>query len=141
MKTIILFIGIFLLASCGKSPLLNKAKDSPFSVVTSQEKKYEFPKAQLKFQMTWITPPNIEELSSLNLEFEDAIASEIAIESYIEMRDHGHGSSPIVITILKDQKTVELKELSFFMTGRWTLVINLIKNGKQIDTWEKDIYL
>lgn len=141
MKTIIVLYGIFLLSSCGKSPLLNKAKSSPLTLVASQETEYEFPKTKKRFHLFWISPPSIEELSQLNLEFEDAISTELTVESYIEMRDHGHGSSPIVITLLNDMKTVELKELSFFMSGRWTLVINLTKNGSLIDSWEQDIYL
>lgn len=138
---IILIILIMTFYGCGKSPLLNKEKEEPLPITYSQETFLEFPATKLRFQIIWITPPSVENLSSLNINFLEPLANNHQIESYIEMREHGHGSSPIVINILNDFKTVELRELAFFMTGRWTLVINIIENGMKIDTWEKDIYL
>lgn len=141
MKKIFLILHFLILVSCGKSPLLNKAKLNPIGIIANQEQRFIFSNAQKTFRLNWIIPPSLENLSSVNLEFDDDLENDLALDALIEMRDHGHGSSPIVVTLLNDKKTVELRELSFFMTGRWTLILKLIKNGKVIDSWEQDIYL
>lgn len=126
---------------CGKPPILNRiAKTNIIDQITHLEQE-KFPSTQREFSLNWQVPPDLDSLSVVVINFTQSLPTQYFIESEIVMKEHGHGSSPIVIEYGQNRDHVILSELSFFMTGKWTLIITLKEHNQIVDQWEKDIYL
>ncbi len=137
---IILFLFIFSLASCGKSPLLNKVNKNLNEVTGSVLLSEQFAKEQLGFSLDWSVVPGLDELSSFDLKLERALKINQTLNVYIWMPEMGHGSSPIVMNQL-NSIDYNFSELAFIMPGLWVLHIEILENNQVVDQWQKSITL
>lgn len=126
---------------CGKPPILNRITKTNVIDQITHLKQEKFPRSKREFSLNWQVPPSLDRLSVAVIKFTQSLPSQYFIESEIIMKEHGHGSSPIVIEYSQNRDQIILSELSFFMTGKWTLVITLKEHNQIVDQWEKDIYL
>ena len=67
---------------------------------------------------TWVRGP-VEGENVFRLEFSSDI-SNLTFESYADMPEMGHGTSPVTITRV-DARTIEVSDLWLIMAGRWVL--------------------
>lgn len=137
---IILFLFIFSLASCGKSPLLNKVNKNLNEVTGSVLLSEQFTKEQLGFSINWSVAPGLDELSSFDLKLERALKINQTLNVYIWMPEMGHGSSPVVMNQL-NSTDYNFSELAFIMPGLWVLHIEILENNQVVDQWQKSITL
>lgn len=131
---IIILAFILLLAGCGKPPFMNKLEK------VSNEFSSVFPYEDIEFTLTWIVPPTLSELSSLEISLNKPMEEGISLNAYLWMPDMGHGSSPIEIKKL-NSTSYSLNELAFIMPGLWVLHIELIENNRIVHQWQKSITL
>ena len=137
---IILFLFIFSLASCGKSPLLNKVNKNLNEVTGSVLLSEQFAKEQLGFSLDWSVAPGLDELSSFDLKLERALKINQTLNVYIWMPEMGHGSSPVTMSQL-NSTDYNFSELAFIMPGLWVLHIEILENNQVVDQWQKSITL
>ena len=126
---------------CGKPPVLNRISEKNIFGQITQMNQEKFPSTQLEFSLKWLVPPSLESLSTVEINFNTNLPRQYLLEAEIVMKEHGHGSSPIIIEYCHERNSIKLSELSFFMTGKWTLILTLKEHNQTIDQWEKDIYL
>jgi hypothetical protein len=137
---IIFFLFIFTLASCGKSPLLNKAGKNLNEVTGGVLLSEQFKKEQLGFSLNWIIAPTLDELSSFEFKLERPLKNNQSINVYIWMPEMGHGSSPIEMKQL-NSTDYTFSEIAFIMPGLWVLHVEILENNQVVDQWQKSITL
>lgn len=137
---IVFFLFIFTLASCGKSPLLNKVSP-PLSEITGGVLLTEqFRQEQLGFSVNWIISPALDDLSSFEFKLERPLRNNQSLNVYIWMPEMGHGSSPVEMKQLNSTDYL-FSELAFIMPGLWVLHVEILENNQVMDQWQKSITL
>ena len=137
---IIFFTFMFVLMSCGKSPLLNKAGKNLNEVTGGVLLSEQFSKEQLGFSVNWIVSPTLDDLSSFELKLERPLKNNQSLNVYIWMPEMGHGSSPVEMKQLNPVDYV-FSELAFIMPGLWVLHVEILENNQVVDQWQKSITL
>lgn len=138
----VLFVSfLVILIGCGKPPILNRVSTANNMGQMTQMNFEKFPQTNHTFFLKWQILPSLENLSAVDIYFTKNLTEEFVLDAEIVMKDHGHGSSPIIIEFNQARNIVSLTELSFFMTGKWTLILTLKEHNQIVDQWEKDIYL
>jgi hypothetical protein len=138
IKIFLILNCVFLLISCGKSPLL-KELPKETSNVQALEAQNVFKTTSQKIQITWISPiTSIDEGKAIIILTKDGVVfedSHFTLGAYLWMKNMGHGSSPVVITKLATG-VYQLSEIYFSMTGMWQLHLTLNKNKSIIENIE-----
>lgn len=137
---VVFFLFIFTLASCGKSPLLNKVSKNLNEVTGGVLLSEQFTNEQLGFSVNWIISPTLDELSSFEFKLERSLKSNQNLNVYIWMPEMGHGSSPIEMKQLNSTDYI-FNEIAFIMPGLWVLHIEILENNQVVDQWQKSITL
>lgn len=137
---IIFFLSIFLIVGCGKPPLLNKLKQESREITGGLLLTERLSAINRSFDLKWTVQPSLDELSAFEIELDAPLEEGQTLEAYIWMPDMGHGSSPIIINSSTPKK-YEFTELAFIMPGLWVLHIEIFKDNKVIDQWQKSITL
>jgi hypothetical protein len=130
---IVLFIFVFALMGCGKSPLFNKV-DKVGNPIAGQIMIEE------GYSLKWIVAPTLDDLSSAEISLKEPLAPTMKLHAYLWMPDMGHGSSPIEIKQLNATDFV-ISELAFIMPGLWVLHLEISENNRIITQWQKSLTL
>jgi len=139
-KIIPLLIFFIFLSGCGKSPILNKLEKNANEIKGTILLREQFPNKTNSFDLKWLTPPSLVELSVFEITLQKSLESDQSLHAYIWMPDMGHGSSPIDIKQVSELNYI-FSELAFIMPGDWVLHIQILKNNQVIDQWQKPIVL
>lgn len=137
---IVFFLFIFTLASCGKSPLLNKVGKNLGEITGGVLLSEQFRNEQLGFSINWITAPGLDDLSSFEFKLERPLKNNQSLNVYIWMPEMGHGSSPVEMKQLNSTDYI-FSELAFIMPGLWVLHVEILENNQVVDQWQKSITL
>lgn len=142
MRTLLITL-LFILVSCGESPLFNHEMEKNFSrenFSLSQSVVYEFQKSNYSFSIDWTEGPLKGEskfilrtwnktTGTLSGPFKDVPNT---LHIFLWMPSMGHGSSPVKITKLGDGE-YEVSNVYFIMGGAWQIKFQILSSGKVVD--------
>ena len=137
---VLIFMSLFLITSCGKSPLLNKLEKNTEEISGGIFLSEQFPNKNLEFSLTLKTPPSLDEMAVFELMLLRQLETSQTLNAFIWMPEMGHGSSPIVMTE-ENNKLYKFSEIAFIMPGLWVLHIQILENNQVVDEWQKSIML
>lgn len=137
---IVFFLFVFTLASCGKSPFLNKVAKNFSEIKGGDSLSEQFRQEKLGFSMNWITAPGLDDLSSFEFKLARPLKDNQMLNVYIWMPEMGHGSSPVEMKQLNSTDFI-FSELAFIMPGLWVLHVEILENNQVVDQWQKSITL
>ena len=130
----IALLTLFLLSSCGDSPLLNHTKlgDTPSRQIGLQTA-LQFSKIQTGLSVVWRSGcPNLFDDCIFDLNLEKALPADSKITAELWMPAMGHGSSPITSTEL-GPLSWQMTEVYFIMPGHWQVKLHLQLADGQTD--------
>ena len=141
-----------LTTACGVSPLFNHENAEEKAQLKQSERNrmvlcgVKFEKLKLCVSREWIAQPSEEVGGVFRLRFWDETSGTSdgpytglpgKLKIYFWMPEHGHGSSPVVMTPLLDDKgkplvgELEVSNIFFVMPGNWDTHVQ-VKNGAEV---------
>ena len=140
MRTVLLSL-LFLVTSCGESPLFNHKMEGDFSLTNtalSESESLKFKKTDYSFSISWQEGPQMGEsrfilkswkkdAGTLNGPYQDL---DKALHIFLWMPTMGHGSAPVKITKIAAGE-YEVSSVHFIMGGKWEIKFQL-KSGNQV---------
>lgn len=132
---------LFLLASCGESPLLNHKMESNGlfrNTVLSESESLSFKKTDFSFNIAWVEGPQMggskfimktwkKDLGTMNGPYQDLPKT---LFVFLWMPAMGHGSVPVKLKKVADGE-YEVSDVQFIMGGKWEIKFQL-KDGGQV---------
>lgn len=135
MKKIKILFFLFLVISCGKSPLLNEIPKESGNIQGVEGLKF-FKTTSQSIQINWLTKINTMEEGRAVLVFTKSGAifddQNYSLGAYLWMKSMGHGSSPITLTKLTNG-IYQISEMYFLMAGEWELHLNLKRDNSVVE--------
>jgi hypothetical protein len=135
MQFAVLVLMAFVMVACGDSYIVNNQDTRRRDEITAECALY-FKTENLCLTTEWETMPTVNSFGSMLLTFKDKSDPSRIISPRHEpfvllwMPGHGHGSSPVTMTLIEDGK-YRASDIFFIMPGAWDIRFQL-KDGTNI---------